>query len=125
MEAYVLWVFPTFYCFLLGPGPVQMASAQVLPSPESGQLEVKFPCAPEDDPGRYYSVVGHMRWYERVCELFLCFSTCTSQPGSSAQKEGDDVTALSSNVRLGLPKGHVTCPVPGNRQHYIDIATET
>jgi len=26
---------------------------------------------------------------------------------------------------LGLPGGHVRCPAPGNRQPYIDIATET
>jgi len=26
---------------------------------------------------------------------------------------------------LGLPDGHVRCPAPGNRQPYIDIATET
>jgi len=58
----------------------------------------------------------------RVLSLF---STCIEQPESSALKEGDDVTALSSNAWLGLPDGHVTCPVPGNRQPYIDIATET
>jgi hypothetical protein len=28
-------------------------------------------------------------------------------------------------VWLGLPGGHVRCPAPGNRQPYIDIATET
>ena len=35
------------------------------------------------------------------------------------------VTALSSNTWLGLPDGHVTCPVPGNSQPYIDFATAT
>jgi len=35
------------------------------------------------------------------------------------------VTALSSIVWLGLWGGHVTCPVPGNRQPDIDIGMET
>ena len=26
---------------------------------------------------------------------------------------------------LGSPNSHVRCPVPGNRQPYMDIATET
>jgi hypothetical protein len=29
------------------------------------------------------------------------------------------------DVGLGLPDGHVRCPGSGNRQPYIDIATET
>jgi len=41
------------------------------------------------------------------------------------QYQWKSVTALSSNAWLGLPHGHVTCPGPGNRQPYIDIATET
>jgi hypothetical protein len=38
---------------------------------------------------------------------------------------GSIVTALSSNAWLELPYGHVTCPVPGNRQPDIDIVMET
>ena len=47
----------------VGTGPVQMVSAQVLPPPESSQLEVEFPHTPEGHVGRYCSVVGLKRSY--------------------------------------------------------------
>jgi len=72
----------SFFLFLLlGPGPVQMTSARVLLPPESSQLEVEFPRALEGHPGRYCSVVGLMRSYERVCGLFPCFLLVLSSPG--------------------------------------------
>ena len=55
----------------------------------------------------------------------------------SIQKfDGSDYTSWSLEIEilcngvvkhpwLGLPDGHVRCPVPGNRQPYIDIAMET
>jgi hypothetical protein len=76
-----MWAFHSSYFFVMGPGPVQMASARVLPPPESSQLEVEFPRAPEVNPGRYCSVVGLMRSYERICGLFLCFLLVLSCPG--------------------------------------------
>jgi len=45
------------------------------------QLEVEFLLAPEGHPGRYCSVVGLMRSYERVCGLFPCFLLLLSSPG--------------------------------------------
>jgi hypothetical protein len=66
---------------LLGPGPVQIASARVLPPPQSSQLEVEFPHAPEGHPGHYCSVVGLMRSYECACELFPRFLLVLSSPG--------------------------------------------
>jgi hypothetical protein len=72
----------SFFLFLLlGPSAVQMASAQVLPCPESSQLEVEFPRAPEGHPAQYCSVVGLMRSYEHVCGLFSCFLLVLSSPG--------------------------------------------
>jgi hypothetical protein len=48
-----------------------------------------------------------------------CFLLCLLwQPGSSAIKEGDDVTA-------SYRSGHVTCPGPGTFQPYIDDCHDT
>jgi len=80
-----IWRLRSFGHFLLsisvvGTGPVQMALARVLPPLESSQLEVEFPRAPEGHPGRYCSVVGLMRSYERVCGFFPCFLLVLSSP---------------------------------------------
>jgi len=50
-------------------GPVQMASARVLPPPDLSQWEVEFPRAPDPPKGhpeRYSSVLGLMGSYDSV-----------------------------------------------------------
>jgi len=57
-----------FFCFFPSPyviisldlGPVQMASARVLPPPDCRRVEVEFPCTP--DPPKGYRTVPIGRW---------------------------------------------------------------
>jgi len=46
-------------------------------------------------------------------------------PGLKIQWSGQYCNGVVKYAWLGLPDGHVRCPEPGNRQPYIDIATET
>jgi hypothetical protein len=55
----------SFFLSLIGCGPVQMASARVLPPSDHSQVEVEFPRAPylQDDHGISFLF---------VCLLFVC-----------------------------------------------------
>jgi len=56
-------------------GPVQMASARVLPPPDHRQVEVKFSRAPDPPKGRtelHRSVVGFTDAYGNIHGCFLC-----------------------------------------------------
>ena len=45
------------------------------------KLELEFPRTPEGHAGQYCTVVGLMRAYEHVCQLFPCFLLVLSSPG--------------------------------------------
>ena len=53
--------------------------------------------------------------------------TRSTQPNqaSCTQQFSYPCNGVVNRAWLGLPDGHVRCPVPGNRQPYIDIAMET
>jgi hypothetical protein len=51
--------FSSLYFFTsLDLGPVQMASARVLPPPETSQVEVEFPRAPDPPNGYHMMLIG-------------------------------------------------------------------
>jgi len=104
--------FSSVYFFTpLDLGQLQMASARVLPSPETSQVAVEFPRAP-DQPNDYHMVlIGcGTYWFVRLHTLNGCFIVSYlqlyrfMQPRRCPPKEGDNVTA-----RL-----HFTGPGPGN-----------
>ena len=88
---------------------------------------------------------GNLRWSFPVCEkvtldvLISCWtygmvraymrdvllSSLYLPAQEFCPKTGGQCNGVVKHAWLGLPDGHVRCPVPGNRQPYIHIATET
>ena len=95
----VSFLFSPSLLFLLDLGPVQMATARVLPPTTGGGLS---PCAgsaersPSSGTDRLRDLQARMRAYELgFVSCWICFfSSCTGmQPRRSADKERDDVMA--------------------------------
>jgi hypothetical protein len=94
-----------------------------LPPPETSQVEVEFPRAPDPPNGYHMVLIGCGTYgFVRLRTLNSCLIVSFPflllygfmQPRGSAPKEGDNVTA-----RL-----HVTCPGPGNTSFiYSRLAT--
>ena len=93
------------------PAQYKWHQPEILPHPETSQVEVEFPCAPDLPDGYHPVLIGC--WINRfvpwrtlngclVVSFLLLYGFM--QPRGSAPKEGDDVMA-----RL-----HVTCPGPSN-----------
>ena len=102
------WTFPSLL-FLLDLGPVQMATARILPPTTGGGLS---PCpgsterSPSSGTDRQRDLRGRTRAYELgfVSSWICFFSSCTGmQPRRSADKEGDDVMAAYGRVTAELP----------------------
>jgi len=112
----LLWIFLPSRLFSL----LRSISAQYkwrrhwfLPPPETSQVEVQFPCAPDPPNGYHMVLIGSGTYgFVRLRTLNGCLIVSFPflllygfmQPRGSAPKEGDNVMA-----RL-----HVTCPGPGN-----------
>jgi len=102
----LLLLFSILYYFL-DPGPVQMASAQVLPPPDRSQVEVEFPRAP-DPPKGYCTVPIGSGTFEFVrvhtwhdCSMLPLLSLVRlMQPRRSAPKERDNVTVARYSGRV-------------------------
>jgi hypothetical protein len=62
--------------------------------------------------------------YESVSGMFLVFYLYLA-PREFCTNRGVCCNGIVKQAWLGLPDGHVMCPVPGNRQPYIDIAIDT
>src|ERR1700681_3532558 len=89
----VSFLFSPSLLFLLDLGPVQMATARVLPPTTGGGLS---PCtgSTERSPSSGTDRQRDLRGRTRAYELGFFFSSCTGmQPRRSADKEGDDVMA--------------------------------
>jgi hypothetical protein len=107
-------LFTSLLCYFfpsLDLGPVQMASAQVLPPPETGQVEVQFPRAPDPPNGYHTVLIGcrtsvfiHLPMLTSYFIVFFLLLYSFMQPRWSAPTGGDNVTA-----RL-----YITAPRPGN-----------
>jgi hypothetical protein len=91
-----------YFITSLDLGPVQMASARVLPPPDLSQTEVEFPRAPDPPKGYCTVPIGSGTFqlvrvrtrHDCYCFPFLFFSLIRfMQPRRSAPKEGDNVTA--------------------------------
>ena len=81
-----------------------------LPPPETSQVDVEFPRAPDPPNGSHMVLIGSGTYdFLHLCTLNGCLVVSFlllygfMQPRGSAHKEGDNVTA-----RL-----HITCPGPG------------
>ena len=92
-----------------------------LPPPETSQVEVEFPLAPDPPNGYHMVLIGcgtygfvHLRKLNGCLSVSLLLLYGFMQPRGSASKEGDDVTA-----RL-----YMTWPGPGNTRFiYSRLAT--
>jgi len=123
METRSNWTFPSSLCCR---DPVQYIWRQhrFYHLWKSSQLEVEFPCAPE----------GHPRHTDQLLDLWDCTSvyagcflaSCVYLAAREFSPErGGWCNGVVKYVQFGLPDSHVSCPVPDNREPYMDIARET
>jgi len=68
-------------------------------------------------------VVAIIPW--RVFFRRIALNIMSAAPSSGFLYFASGCNGVVKYAWLGLPGGHVRCPAPGNRQRYIDIATET
>jgi hypothetical protein len=82
--------------FLLGPGPVQLVSAQVIPPSEIQSIGGGVSLCTRRYPWLVQLGLGTFDIVRACMWVVSSLSTCTQQPGSYALKKGDKVMALSS-----------------------------